>query len=289
MSQTETVEEPIKLGQKIVSQRIVKDEPNPQPIVVAPDDCPVTKRIEGRPEGALRAVSEKIKYYTQEGPKKVYVIVSFMPVTGTINGEDVVIERPVEFFVPSNQLSSEQQWVTASMRSLSLAARGGYITQALYDLRKVAWDKGPVRCGRNQYNKPIYHDSEVAAIAWSIQQILYREGFVKENGDPLPIEEQIAHRRQSTDVSEAIWAELKGLIEDLSSQSDHQMQEVLDEWLARVSPEQSGDPKGDNSATPKPGQLNEPTVGECPDCGEGLYLRDGCPTCVTGCGYSKCD
>ncbi|BBI58926.1 hypothetical protein HSBAA_02320 [Vreelandella sulfidaeris] len=49
--------------------------------------------------------------------------------------------------------------------------------QAVADLRKVAWDKGLVRCGMNRWNKPMFHDSEVAAIAWSIQQILYRRGF----------------------------------------------------------------------------------------------------------------
>src|SRR5690625_5876809 len=112
-----------------------------------------------------------------------------MPVQGVLNGKRVIIERPVEFFFPSGQLSSEHQWITATMRSLSLAARGGYVTQAVADLRKVAWDKGLVRCGMNRWEKPMFHDSEVAAIAWSIQQILYRRVFLDQDGNEVPVAE----------------------------------------------------------------------------------------------------
>lgn len=59
---------------------------------------------------------------------------------------------------------------------LSLAARGGFLDQALADMRKVAWDRGPVRLG--SYEKadgtlvPMWHDSEVAALAFAIQKII---------------------------------------------------------------------------------------------------------------------
>jgi ribonucleoside-diphosphate reductase alpha chain len=64
------------------------------------------------------------------------------------------------------------------MRMLSLAARGGFLERALGDMRKVAWDRGPVRLGT--YEKadgtrvPLWHDSEVAAIAYAVQNIIAR-------------------------------------------------------------------------------------------------------------------
>jgi len=176
---------------KIVGFRI-KDDAKP---TIAPekplkaDLDPLTLRIERRPEGSLAAVSEKITYSDSEGRKRIYVLVSFLTVDGVVNGADVSAERPIEFFIPSGQLSSEHQWITATMRNLSLVARGGYITQALQDLRKVAWDKGPVRCGKNRHNKPMYHDSVVAAVAWSIQQILYQRGFLDIDGQQVPLKE----------------------------------------------------------------------------------------------------
>jgi ribonucleoside-diphosphate reductase alpha chain len=52
-------------------------------------------------------------------------------------------------------------------------------------MRKVAWDRGPVRLGT--YTKadggqvPLWHDSEVAAIAYAIQNIIARR-----QGEPVP-------------------------------------------------------------------------------------------------------
>ena len=64
------------------------------------------------------------------------------------------------------------------MRLLSLAARGGFLERALSDMRKVAWDRGPVRLGTHQKEDgtlvPMWHDSEVAAVAYAIQNIQAR-------------------------------------------------------------------------------------------------------------------
>ena len=64
------------------------------------------------------------------------------------------------------------------MRILSLAARGGFLERALSDMRKVAWDRGPVRLGTYQKadgtHVPMWHDSEVAAIAFALQSIIAR-------------------------------------------------------------------------------------------------------------------
>ncbi len=137
----------------------------------APKSDPMRAVIGRRPPGALPAVAEKISYWTQEGQQTLYIVVSFLPVEG---GQ----ERAIEFFMPVGQSGESQQWITSSMRMLSLAARGGFLDRALADMRKVAWDRGPVRLGTIQRadgaQVPLWHDSEVAAIAYAVQNIIAR-------------------------------------------------------------------------------------------------------------------
>lgn len=137
---------------------------------------PMRTVIESRPQGGLSAVAEKLEYWTQEGHKTLYLIVSFLPVpNGVGNG---TVDRAIEFFMPVGQNGESQQWITSSMRMLSLAARGGFLERALSDMRKVAWDRGPVRLGQHRKDDgtlvPMWHDSEVAAMAFAIQNILAR-------------------------------------------------------------------------------------------------------------------
>ncbi len=261
----------VEITSKIVGYRI-KQQEQLAPAAELQEEDPLTVRIPSRPEGTLEAVSEKISYVGAEGRKKVYLLVSFMPVEGVVGGRRVVIERPVEFFFPSGQLSSEHQWITATMRSLSLAARGGYVTQAVADLRKVAWDKGLVRCGMNRWNKPMFHDSEVAAIAWSIQQILYRRGFLDQDGNQVPVETLVAryaHRMQhghawQPPVDEPDTSPVAGAVEPIGGATDAE------------------------NAAKKPEGSGPATVGTCPECRGDLIMMDGCPTCYAGCGWSKC-
>ena len=153
---------------------------------------PMRTVIESRPLGALDAVAEKIEYWTSEGAKSLYLIVSFLPLS---RGEGQgTVDRAIEFFMPVGQSGESQQWITASMRLLSLAARGGFLERALSDMRKVAWDRGPVRCGHKVREDgarvPLWHDSEVAAIAWAVQNILelraQRQGLADQLALPLP-------------------------------------------------------------------------------------------------------
>jgi ribonucleoside-diphosphate reductase alpha chain len=145
--------------------------------VAAPVD-PMRTVIESRPKGALSAVAEKVEYWTQEGHKTLYIVVSFLPVPAASGAG--MVDRAIEFFMPVGQSGESQQWITSSMRMLSLAARGGFLERALSDMRKVAWDRGPVRLGT--YEKadgtrvPLWHDSEVAAIAYAVQNIIARRG-----------------------------------------------------------------------------------------------------------------
>ena len=144
---------------------------------------PLRSVIESRPKGALSAVAEKVEYWTQEGHKTLYLVVSFLPVPHP-SGVGTV-ERAIEFFMPVGQSGESQQWMTSSMRLLSLAARGGFLERALADMRKVAWDRGPVRLGSftrsDGAQLPLWHDSEVAAIGYAIQNIMAQrnEGAAK--------------------------------------------------------------------------------------------------------------
>ena len=141
---------------------------------------PMRTVIESRPKGALSAVAEKVEYWTQEGHKTLYIVVSFLPVPAASGTK--LVDRAIEFFMPVGQNGESQQWITSSMRMLSLAARGGFLERALGDMRKVAWDRGPVRLGT--YEKvdgthvPLWHDSEVAAIAYALQNIIARRAVL---------------------------------------------------------------------------------------------------------------
>ena len=148
----------------------------PASVSVAAVMDPMRTVIESRPKGALSAVAEKVEYWTQEGHKTLYIVVSFLPVPAA-SGSGTV-ERAIEFFMPVGQSGESQQWITSSMRMLSLAARGGFLERALGDMRKVAWDRGPVRLGTYEKTDgthvPLWHDSEVAAIAYAVQNIISR-------------------------------------------------------------------------------------------------------------------
>lgn len=158
----------------------------PKPAVSPEPVVPVVSAsvmVERRPEGPLNGVVDKIEYYAHDGARRLYLVVSFMMVNG--------VERPIEFFMPVGQTGESQQWVTAAMRSLSLAARGGFLEKALEDLRKVVWDRGAIRYGwrekENGSRVPQWHDSEVALLAYAIQTIIASRTTVQLGGVSEPV------------------------------------------------------------------------------------------------------
>lgn len=255
----------LKIEKKITGVAVSGKTLEPQPPVltvvpqapVVPDENPLFTRVENRPDEALDAVIEKVAYYTQQGKKKVYVAVSFLEMTGSLKGQPITIQRPIEIFLPAGQTDEDGQWIVATMRSLSLAARGGYLTRALQDLRQVPWTKGPVRCGEKDWGNgkvvPIQHPSEVAAIAYAIQRILYRKGFLDADGNQIPVEvlaRRYAKRAPDSDPEIAL-AEANPVLETESESA----------------------PSASNA---------------CPQCGgTNMRLLDGCWIC-TDCGHSKC-
>lgn len=177
----------------------------------SPDEDPLRKRFENRPLGELESVTSKVEYSTQEGRKTFYLTVSFIRVEGTNEGHPVTIERPFEFFMPAGQRTDGQQWITSSMRLLSMLARaGGPIAKALADMRDVVWEKGPVRCGtlrrEDGVEVPVFHDSEAAAVGFMLQRILIQRGFLDSQGNQVPVAQlarQLAARCDAAPASSA--------------------------------------------------------------------------------------
>lgn len=223
------------------------------------DAGPRRVRIARREEGSWESVTTKFKLPSSQGTKTVYFVIGFRVVCGRSHGKPVCIERPLEFFVPAGQMSAEHQWISATMRTLSLAARGGFVAKALADLRKVSWDRGPVWFGKTKSGKTRVHDSEVAAIAWAIQQELCRRGFLDEQGDERSVEE-LAER----------YERMKAYRESLPVDNPRVL--ASDAPLAE--------------ARKVAGQAVLATCLD-PNCRGDMVMKDGCPTCLD-CGYSKC-
>ncbi|WP_454721664.1 MULTISPECIES: adenosylcobalamin-dependent ribonucleoside-diphosphate reductase [Cupriavidus] len=233
------------------------------PAAAAQADDPLRKPFGSRPVGDLEGVTSKVEYMTYEGHKTVYLTVNFMRVAGVLDGKPVAVERPVEFFMPAGQRNDGQQWITSTMRLLSMVARsGGSIAKALADMRNVVWDKGTVRFGtllrQDGSEAPRFHDSEVAAIGYALQRILIKRGFLDADGAQVPV---------------------AALAARLAAQ------------------EAGGDagPGGQDAAAGRPaGAATRPAAGlglglgsgkTCPECGaHALHKVDGCAKCAN-CGY----
>lgn len=218
---------------------------------------PLYMAIDNRPEGDLEGVTSKVVYWTTEGKQSLYLTVNFAKVKGMVDGQEVEIERPIEIFVPSSQLGNGQQWVSSHMVQMSLNARyGGPVSKSLKNMRKVVWEKGAVRCGT--YTKsdgtkiPRFHDSDVAAIGYAIQQILEQRGFLDTEGNQVPSKQLAARLAQRVGV-----------------RTDFGDDDVTSETTSRSD---------SNGAMLGNGM-------KCPECGSySLHKRDGCKRC-DNCGH----
>jgi hypothetical protein len=242
---------PTRIAQKIVGWSVFRNAPAND---AAADVDPRTLRIDRREEGSWESVTTKINLTSATGTKTLYFVIGFGVVCGRQDGERVCIERPLEFFVPAGQTAAEHQWVSATMRTLSLAARGGFLVKALADLRKVSWDRGPVWYGKSKSGKGLVHDSEVAAIAWAIEQELHKRGYLDARGEERPLAELVARYAQTRQFRDAL---------------------PLDN--------PSVDAPAETPVAPASFALPDP----CPNCRGEMVMKDGCPTCLD-CGYSKC-
>lgn len=162
---------------------------------VVNDVDPLKVIFERRPDGDLDAVNSRIHYITESGDKSLYLSVSFAKVAGVVGGKEVLIERPIEIFIPASQTDVPGEWISSFSRQLSLNARSGFLSKALQDARQVKSDRGRVRYGfyakADGSKVPRFHDSEVGAIAYAIQQVLYKRGFLDECGNQIPLRDLV--------------------------------------------------------------------------------------------------
>lgn len=248
----------MKIEKKIVGWSVVTASNQPAANEVPPtrDIDPRFLRIDKREEGSWESVTVKASFPTSNGARKLYFVIGFGTVCGVRDGQQVCIERPLEFFVPVGQTDSDYQWVSATMRTLSLAARGGFLTKALEDLRQVVSSE-VIWHGRSPSGKGMVHHSVVACLAWMIQDELRKRGYLDANYDEVDLNQLI----QRYEMIQAIRSGLP---------SDAVPQPVA---------------TGESS----PPSVNKAIVGTCPErgCGGDMVLKDGCKTCLD-CGYSKC-
>jgi len=238
---------------------------NPEPAPELADCNPLTIALEKRPQGDLEGMTRTVEYWTSEGRQTLYLTINFAEVSGVFEGKPVTVERPLEFFIPASQKSEDHQWVAGTMRLLSLLGRSGAsIAKALHNMREVSWDKGPVRCGTyvraDGHQVPLFHKSEVAAIAYSLQQMLIKRGYLDSAGNAVPLRILVAKsaRRETLPM---------GTSEEIASDTS-----VSDQ------------PEEPASMSEKPAPMlagGKP----CPECGaNAVHKIDGCSKC-TNCGY----
>ena len=241
--------------QRAQGPQLQADKPAAVPALREQD--PMRMQFDRRPSGDLEGVTTKVELQTYEGRKSLYVTVNFMKVEGVVEGRRVVVERPVEFFLPAGQRDDGLQWVSVSMRLLSFVARsGGSIAKALQAMRQTVWDKGQVRYGLlhkdDGTTRPMFHDSEVAAIGYSLQTILQKRGFLDESGNQVPV--ALLASRQQHQGTQAC------------GERDCSCESLAGLGLkAAVHTEANGR--------------------KCPECGaNGLHKVDGCTRCLN-CGH----
>ncbi len=225
-------------------------------LVALRDTDPLRLQFDSRPSGDLQGITSKVELQTYAGRKSLYVTVNFMQVEGVVDGKPVLVDRPVEFFLPAGQSNDGLQWISLAMRLLSFVARsGGSVAKALQAMRQTVWDKGQVRFGfieKGGTRRPMFHDSEVAAIGYALQEILRKRGFLDAAGNQVPV---------------AL----------LASRQRHQGSEVCGDrdCTCEVAAGPSLNAAVHTSANGR----------KCPECGaNGLHKVDGCSTCVN-CGH----
>lgn len=175
-----------------------------------PDIDPLKVMIEKRQDGEVGSRSSKIRYSGPSGDQSLFVTVSFTQVAGVVDGKACEVERALEVFVAASPDGVPMEWVAVYARNLSLLARSGLLAKALKDNRSVRSDKGRVRYG--WYEKedgskvPRFHDSEVACIAFAVQEILANRGLIDAAGNQVPA--KVLVKRQAEKSGPVVVAEL---------------------------------------------------------------------------------
>lgn len=171
-----------------VGTEVKKEEPAAE-VEVLQDVNPFTLMIVKRPDNELESVTKKVPYSGPNGDNSLFVSISFAQVNGVHKGEPVTVSRPIEVFITASANGAPSEWVAAHARDLSLIARAGLpiLAKALQNSREIVSDKGRTRYG--WYEKPDgskvprFHGSDVACIAYALQEILIRKGLLDSEGN----------------------------------------------------------------------------------------------------------
>ena len=172
------------------------------------DVDPLSVAIRRSPEGDLPALRRKIKYWVGAEERTVYLMVTFAKVDGIIDGQNVTIERPIEFFIPS-QYGEGQQWVASHMVQMSTSMRfGAPVDDALKNMMAMPWDKALVQYGfhvkPDGSKVPRSHSSDVAMIGYALQQMLIERGFLDQDGNQVPTRKLIQSRATAAAVPDKV-------------------------------------------------------------------------------------
>ncbi|TXI08264.1 MAG: hypothetical protein E6Q76_07395 [Rhizobium sp.] len=231
-----------------------------------PDIDPRRVEFPERPLGTWESLSHKAKFHTKDYDqgKSFFIVIGFAPVCGRVNGKEICINRPMEFFIPSTEKSGLQSWISATMRLLSRSARKGDVVEALQEMMRIEGD-GPIFYGSDDSGKGRIHESSPAAIAWIMLRELQKAGYIDKRFNERPLEDlERLYKLQH---------QLQQMRQGLEVADQEPLQVPL--FVPAKKEEQSVD--------------SQMVVGTCPvkGCGGQLVLRDSCPTCKE-CSYSKC-
>ena len=187
----------------------VEEKVEEKPFVLE-DINPLTLMVAKRPDDELESVTKKVPYSGPNGDNSLFVSISFVKVEGVHNGAAITINRPIEVFITASANGAPSEWVAAHARDLSLIARSGLPTlaKALQNSREIRSDKGKTRYGwytKSDGSKvPRFHDSDVACIAYALQEILIRKGLIDSEGNSTSIKKLASVNEQVKAVESAV-------------------------------------------------------------------------------------
>ena len=204
-----------------------------------------------RPDGKLAGLSDKYKYFNTDGDVKFYVGISFIEnVIELEDGSNVVARRPIELFINS-EMNIGNEWGKLLGITLSHIARTSIYKLAEYlkTCQKMRGDRGSIRFGfidkPNGSKAPRYHGSDIAVMAYAIQNLLCSEGILDKHGDPVSFEDLVSS--------------IGGACDTVDTSSEDNTQEEVTEGIVA-------------------------TGAICPECGApSVIKKDGCKFC-TNCG-----
>ena len=189
-----------------VGKKVNSSEAKPlEPTAAERYDAVMETEYPKRPSGRLYGCSDKYTYYNSEGEVKFYVGVSFIEETIKDITRDILVKRPIELFINS-EMNVGNEWGKLLGITLSQMARISIykLSDYLKTCQKMRSDRGSIRFGNvvkpNGGKAPKYHGSDIAVMAYAIQELLYQEGIFDKEGNPVKFENKSDSKTNSDKV-----------------------------------------------------------------------------------------